>query len=271
MLYSSPQPVSNYDGQQPASSYTSPETSYDQQNSGYEPPSSGGYEPPSSSYQPYQEEPDSPVSTRPKKKSFMDDDDDELAAPKPPSGEKTKAEKDREADEAFRKAAEEDGKLFYFIPLHSSNAQDPLLTHFQPQKLLLLNQLRRGGVLEAGSVVRRKSPTCQRNQISPFGPNLERQAPSFTIPIRSAGSTRKPVQRIHQRHLQLHLHLKPVLHELSADHPGQTSLLRLVFRRVLHSALRQDHQIWTGRRTTWVKICHHQSVAADWVHLLLWL
>ena len=56
------------------------------------------------------EEPDSPVSTRPKK-SFMDDDDD-IPAPKANRTEKTKAEKDREADEAFRKAAEADGTFF---------------------------------------------------------------------------------------------------------------------------------------------------------------
>jgi hypothetical protein len=58
------------------------------------------------------EELDSPIDTRPKKKSFMDDDEDDVPAPKPapPTREKTKAEKDREADEAFRKAAEADGK-----------------------------------------------------------------------------------------------------------------------------------------------------------------
>lgn len=91
---------------------------------GYEPPSSGGYEPPSSggyeppSYEPasMNDEPDSPIDTRPTKKSFMDDDDE----PAPPTAgdkkvetskvEKSKAEKDREADEEFRKAAEADGK-----------------------------------------------------------------------------------------------------------------------------------------------------------------
>jgi len=101
---------------------------------GYEPPSSSGYEPPPSevyestpsggyeppSYEPasMNDEPDSPIDTRPKKKSFMDDDLDESAPvassdnkAQPPKGEKSKAEKDREADEAFRKAAEADGKL----------------------------------------------------------------------------------------------------------------------------------------------------------------
>ena len=77
---------------------------------------SGGYEAPS--YQPYgfeppSYEPDPEPSTedgtapRPKK-SFMDDDDDDIPGLKPQ--EKTKAEKDRENQELFRKAAEEDGK-----------------------------------------------------------------------------------------------------------------------------------------------------------------
>lgn len=70
------------------------------------------YQPPENSgYVPYEPEPDSPGETRPKKKSFIDDDDDDnIPALKRPA-EKSKAEKDREADEAFRRAAEEDGKL----------------------------------------------------------------------------------------------------------------------------------------------------------------
>lgn len=121
-MFSSPQPLNNFDGNQMSAPYTPPEPSYgEQQSSGYEPPASsgyeppsGGYEPPSSSYTPYEptDEPDSPVDTKSKKKSFMDDDfndrvNNDVSAPR----EKTKAEKDREADEAFRKAAEADGKL----------------------------------------------------------------------------------------------------------------------------------------------------------------
>lgn len=109
-------PVNTLDIQQP-SSYMPPESSYEPHPSpAFEPPSSTGYEPPSSGYTPpsYEpatiDEPDSPINTRPKKKSFMDDDDDDIPALKrgPDSREKTKAEKDREADEAFRKAAEAD-------------------------------------------------------------------------------------------------------------------------------------------------------------------
>ncbi|KAL2067697.1 hypothetical protein VTL71DRAFT_15793 [Oculimacula yallundae] len=108
-------PLNNFDSPAPSgfeapaqSSYEAP--SYEPQSGGYE-PQSGAYEPPSSGYVPY-EEPDSPIETRPKKKSFMDDDEDDIPALKatPSSREKTKAEKDKEADEAFRKAAEADAQ-----------------------------------------------------------------------------------------------------------------------------------------------------------------
>lgn len=92
----------------------------------------GGYNPPEDSYAPpehtrgytppaYEQNsmgdaPSSPDEKKPKKKTYGDDDEDDWGMPKPkPAGdsgrEKTKAEKDREADEAFRKAAEEDGEL----------------------------------------------------------------------------------------------------------------------------------------------------------------
>jgi hypothetical protein len=140
--YPSPQRVNTFDEQ--PTSYTPPEPSYSRESSSgyeppalntyessvpnayeppsnYEPPASTGYEPPSNSYTPpsyepatMNDEPDSPIDTRPKKKSFMDDDDDDIpalkaAAQSGPAREKTKEEKDREADEAFRKAAEADG------------------------------------------------------------------------------------------------------------------------------------------------------------------
>lgn len=81
--------------------------------SGYEPPSFQpyGYEPPS--YEPdlgpSAEENDGEPKT--KKKSFMDDDNDDFSSPQ--SKEKSKAEKDRENQEMFRKAAEEDGTCPY--------------------------------------------------------------------------------------------------------------------------------------------------------------
>ncbi|KAK5017975.1 vesicle coat component [Cryomyces antarcticus] len=91
--------------------------------------SQDSYEPPASTYQPYEpepyqpyeptSEPSSPVEEKkPKKKSFMDDSDDEdellrraaaLKASQPPtSTSKSKADADREADAAFRRAAEAD-------------------------------------------------------------------------------------------------------------------------------------------------------------------
>jgi hypothetical protein len=77
----------------------------------------GGYEPSSSfdapSYQPY--EPDNEdEDEQPKKKSFMDDDDDDDLATRAAAlkidSKPSKSEADRLADEAFRKAAEEDAK-----------------------------------------------------------------------------------------------------------------------------------------------------------------
>jgi hypothetical protein len=66
----------------------------------------------------------SPVDQEPqprKKKSFMDDDDDDDLAAR--AAAMQKAENDRKADEAFRKAAEEDGKptMGYFQPKFSVN------------------------------------------------------------------------------------------------------------------------------------------------------
>ena len=96
----------------PSSSEYEPPTS-----GGYEPPSSGGYEPPSYEPASMNDELDSPIDTRPKKKSFMDDDEPmpattgENSKAETSKVEKSKAEKDRETDEAFRKAAEADGKL----------------------------------------------------------------------------------------------------------------------------------------------------------------
>ncbi|RDL35385.1 uncharacterized protein BP5553_07316 [Venustampulla echinocandica] len=122
-IYSSPQPVNNLDAHQNPS-YSSLEPSSNQQfayepPNGYEPTTSSSYEPPSSGYEPpayepvtFGDEPDSPVDTKPKKKSFMDDDQDDIPVPKRPSAarEQSKEEKDREADEAFRRAAEADAQ-----------------------------------------------------------------------------------------------------------------------------------------------------------------
>ena len=89
-----------------ASSYEPPKTSYDPTTS-YDPGLSS-YEPPADSSHVNGE--DSPVETKPKR-SFMDDDDEtDLAAQATALKAQDKARKDREADEAFRKAAEADGR-----------------------------------------------------------------------------------------------------------------------------------------------------------------
>ncbi|KAI9828001.1 MAG: hypothetical protein M1819_006844 [Sarea resinae] len=105
------------------SGYTPPKASAEAQplqptSSTYGAPSYGGYEPPAAetTYEPPSYDPNgangdaSPVEERPKKKSIMDDDDDDFAAKAAEVLKKDKAQKDREADEAFRKAAEADAK-----------------------------------------------------------------------------------------------------------------------------------------------------------------
>lgn len=87
------------------------------QNTGYDPPTgSTGYEPPS--YQPDvgtasdDAEDSQEEKPKPKKKSFMDDDDDDddLAARAAALQKAEKERRDREVDEAVRRAAEADGK-----------------------------------------------------------------------------------------------------------------------------------------------------------------
>ncbi|OJJ43842.1 hypothetical protein ASPZODRAFT_145778 [Penicilliopsis zonata CBS 506.65] len=84
---------------------------------GYTPPTSNyGYEPPSGGYEPAapsaEDEDETPVDGPPKHKSFMGDDDDEddLAARAASIQKAEKARKDREADDAFKAAAEADSK-----------------------------------------------------------------------------------------------------------------------------------------------------------------
>ncbi|OCL04094.1 hypothetical protein AOQ84DRAFT_301534 [Glonium stellatum] len=103
------QPESSFN-QRPASPISAPDGS----SASYEPPSNG-YEPPTSSYEPPTYQPYSPNDTEDsspvveKKKSLMDDDDDDdLARRAAELKKKQKSEADRQADEAFRKAAETD-------------------------------------------------------------------------------------------------------------------------------------------------------------------
>ncbi|KFH46960.1 COPII coat assembly protein-like protein [Hapsidospora chrysogenum ATCC 11550] len=80
----------------------------EQGSSGYEPPSyqPQGYEPPSYEPDPEPSTEDGDASRR--KKGMMDDDDDDIPALR--AQEKSRAEKDRENEEMFRKVAEEDAK-----------------------------------------------------------------------------------------------------------------------------------------------------------------
>jgi hypothetical protein len=116
------QPHSIHDSYKPQNNggYTPPEIDVVQSSNGiahgipelggYQPPESSGYEPPS--YEPAMmgDEPDSPIDTKPKKKSFLDDHEEDDYVSDHKTTEKTKAEKDKEVDDAFRKAAEADGK-----------------------------------------------------------------------------------------------------------------------------------------------------------------
>ncbi|KPM41270.1 COPII coat assembly protein sec16 [Neonectria ditissima] len=105
---------------------------------GYDAPSfqSYGYEPPS--YEP-DTQPDAEGgedSPKPKKKSFMDDDDDDIPALK--NKDQSKSEKDRENEEMFRKAAEEDGK---FVP----GAQKSSLANWSKAKRAAAQQTAKKG------------------------------------------------------------------------------------------------------------------------------
>lgn len=94
--------------------YEPPSSGYAPSPTMYEPPSNSSYEPPS--YDPPSYDPDipqaesSPSEERLQKKSIMDDDGDDFEGRAVASRKEEKARKDREADEAFRKAAEADGK-----------------------------------------------------------------------------------------------------------------------------------------------------------------
>ena len=87
--------------------YQPPSAGYAPPSAGYEPPSAG-YEPPS--YDPAEVEDQEETKSPRKKKSFMDDDDDDELASRAAALKKASKGKDREVDDAFRRAAEEDAK-----------------------------------------------------------------------------------------------------------------------------------------------------------------
>ncbi|KAF2262893.1 hypothetical protein CC78DRAFT_545407 [Lojkania enalia] len=109
-------PTTNFDAQPPSppTEPTSAAASYGAQSISYEPPT-GSYEPPTSSYEPptYQpynpdEDEKSSVKDVPKKSFIGNDDEDDIATRAAALKKQQKAEADRQADEAFRKAAEAD-------------------------------------------------------------------------------------------------------------------------------------------------------------------
>ena len=102
-------------------------TTYEPSTYTYEPPSMNTYQPqPTNSYDPPTYDPyvsqagESPLEENPKTKSFMDnDDDDDFEARAAALRKEEKMRKDREADEAFRKAAEADGMYHHIFSLDS--------------------------------------------------------------------------------------------------------------------------------------------------------
>ena len=99
--------------EEPAAEQADTEAPTETTNGGsYEPPSYQGYEPPS--YEPYnpapeaEEDGDDQGKPKPKQRGAMYDDEDDFGAPK--SVDKSKAEKDRENEEMFRKIAEQEGE-----------------------------------------------------------------------------------------------------------------------------------------------------------------
>jgi len=96
----------------PASNYEFPTPDVDSTPSGYEPAYNSGYQPPSYApdTQPTQAYDEPTAQEKPKKKTFFEDDDDDFVARAAAVLKQEKAQKDREADEGFRKAAEADGE-----------------------------------------------------------------------------------------------------------------------------------------------------------------
>lgn len=192
------------------SGYQPPDHGYQPPSYGYEPPSlipsnapepeatqpaepAEGYEAPS--YQPYGYEPPSynPGSAptqddedddapKPKKKSFMDDDEDDIPGLRASSSQgKSKSDIDKENEEMFRKAAEEDGKHHLTVPPPLGF----LLTKSQPGEPQNSRRRRRAGASRGGGAARRRCrrPSQQQHRgTSRSGPSWASRAASCTIP-----------------------------------------------------------------------------------------
>lgn len=149
------------------------------ENYGYMPPTTG-YGPPvdeaSTSVPQYQED----VEEKRPKKPMMDDDDDDLAARSAALAKAERERQDQEANEAFRKAAEEDGepkpnlKFEYFA------------NYLQPRKL---HRQRRDGLEDGSAEAPRRKRA--RTPTNPSARNLANRIPSTTTLSSRNGSTRK--------------------------------------------------------------------------------
>ena len=131
-------------------SYEPPLSEYNASSSSYEPPSADGYEPPTSNgYEPPSYNPDvaenvkSPVEEKPKKKSFIDDDEgNDFEARAAALRKAEKERKDREAEEAFRRAAEADGNCTPILVMISPCFANPITA--QKDKAPQLNAKKSG-------------------------------------------------------------------------------------------------------------------------------
>ena len=182
---------------EPARDYQPSSITYGPPSYTYEHPSTSSYEPPPmDSYNPPSYDPDvpqaeeSPVEEKPKKRSFMDDDDDDdFEARATALRKEEKARKDREADEAFKRAVEADG-MYY----QSFESGIIWLTLRQRGKTMLPSSTLRsldGSV--AGWAARKRVMLVKlmARQMHPSKLSLAKKVPSTTIQKRKDGSTRR--------------------------------------------------------------------------------
>ena len=204
----------------------------------YQPQQAGSYEPPassnelSSSYRPY--EPDIPDSFDPTRepsrpgKSLMDDDDDEFARRSDAPQRQERAAKDRQADDAVRRAAEEDRKLPSFAPPASRNAFFTA-ANISPQLLVTkLPKKRKPLAVGLGGYSVATRMLTERPSIKP---SLEKRVASTMTPRPRNGSTRKlpHLSKPLQRH-QPHRHHVRGPHQCPEQPARQTWRLPLAFK-----------------------------------------
>ena len=179
--------------------YEAPQSSYDPSVSAYEPPSSYAPYSPEGQEDPSPSEPKSPK----KKKSFMyDDDDDDFNSRAAAVLKDEKARKDKDADDAFRKAAEADGMSC----LSPSKAFPRMTLTSLPQLKRVLSPRSPAGsaALVAGLAEAKKMTKTSIKSPKPLKPSWEKRVPLSTTRSSRNGSTRRtphPLQlRLQRRH-----------------------------------------------------------------------